>query len=127
MAAEAKEIYSKYWTDYWEFAILRNTVYRFISMLKYKEHFGVTVNVNGELDISGCLQKFSTDQEIIIDYDYRFTSINRPNDLAIRFDYSYKKGAIHGKRSVMKWLQFLITRVPTSEALLSAESRSKSC
>ena len=95
-AAEAKEAYSKHWKNYWKFSILRNTVDRFISMLKFKDHFGVTVNDDGELDISGYLRKFSTDKEVVMEHDHRFTNLSSSINCALRNGYPCNKGALYG-------------------------------
>lgn len=94
-AAEAKETYSKYWNNYWKFSILRNPMDRFISMLKFKDHFGVTINDNGELDITGYLQKFSAGKEIFIEHDHRFTNIESLINCAVRNNQTYKKAALY--------------------------------
>lgn len=95
-AAQAKEVYSKHWKNYWKFTILRKPEDRFISMLKYKDHFGVTVNDNGELDISGYLRKFSTEQEVVIEHDHRFTNLASSFDCGIRNGYPPSQGALYG-------------------------------
>lgn len=95
-AIEAKDIYSEYWSHYWKFSMLRNPLERFISMLRFKDHFGVSINAKGELDISGYIKRFSAKQGVVLEHDHRFSSVGKLNRLSMRSDYRpYRKGAIY--------------------------------
>lgn len=65
-------------------------------MLKFEDHFGVTINNNGELDIRGYLQKFSTEQNVVIEHDHRFTNLASSIECAIKNGYPCIKGALYG-------------------------------
>ena len=95
-AIEAKEMYSEYWNKYWKFSIVRNPVDRFISMLKFKDYFGVEINKRGELDITGYLIKFLNEKGVLIEHDHRFTNMASLIELSILNGNTYKKGALYG-------------------------------
>ena len=95
-AIEAKDIYSQYWSHYWKFSMLRNPLQRFISMLKFKDHFGVSINAKGELDISEYIKRFSAKQGVVLEHDHRFSSIDKLTRLSMQGGCRpYRKGAIY--------------------------------
>ena len=96
-AIEAKDIYSEYWSHYWKFSMLRNPIDRFISMLRFKDHFGVSINAKGELDISDYIRRFSAEQGVILEHDHRFSSVDKLNRLSQQTCgfRPYRKGAIY--------------------------------
>jgi len=58
IASYAKEIYAKYWDDYFKFSFIRNPWSRIVSMNKFPNFYGVKMH-NGKIDISGYHKKFN--------------------------------------------------------------------
>lgn len=50
-AEVAKKLYSPYWHSYYKFSIVRNPFDRIRSAFKFADHYGLTLNSNGEIEM----------------------------------------------------------------------------
>ena len=46
-----KKLYAPYWDSYFKFAMIRNPFERFRSLWKYRDHYGLTLNDKGEIEL----------------------------------------------------------------------------
>lgn len=73
IASQAKKEYAEYWDEYFKFSFVRNPWSRMVSLAK---HGMMDVKItNGELDISGYVERFQKD-EVTLEFDYRFEDVD---------------------------------------------------
>ncbi|HZP19797.1 MAG TPA: sulfotransferase family 2 domain-containing protein [Bauldia sp.] len=72
VASLARLIYAPYWKSYFKFAFVRDPFARTVSLLHYKDFFGVEVLPDGSVDLSGYLAHFGS--PVTVEHDYRFFS-----------------------------------------------------
>lgn len=70
LASQARTIYAEYWSDYFKFSFVRHPVHRVLSCLKYKDHFGIEIDENGDIDFSCYFALYGSD--IVLEHDQRF-------------------------------------------------------
>ena len=89
-------MYAEHWPSYFKFSIVRSPVSRFLSMLKYPDHFGVKIGTSGLLEIEGYLEKFGFAPTL--EHDHRFTCRRRLFELSKELDLCYHNGTVYRNR-----------------------------
>ena len=91
---EAKKLYAEYWTKYFKFSIVRSPISRFISMLKFPEHFGVETGADGLLEIKSYIARFGP--EPTLEHDHRYSSRESLLSLSSELCYHFQNGSLYG-------------------------------
>ncbi len=90
---EAKKLYAKHWQEYFKFSIIRNPASRFISMLKFSDHFGIKIGKGGLLEIEDYIERFGP--EPMLEHDHRFTSRKSLLELSSEFCHQLQSGSLY--------------------------------
>ena len=69
-AGQARHEYARWWDGYFKFSVVRDPYSRTLSLLKFREHFGLERSPAGLIDFSGYEKLFGRDP--VIEHDHRF-------------------------------------------------------